>query len=143
MFIVPEITPERLRHIHESAACHKVVESENRVVAFLMAFREGVGYDSPNYAWFSKQYDTFLYIDRVVVHPGWRGRGLGAALYDAMIDFARQTNVSPLTCEFDLDPPNPASLAFHKRQGFREVGTQWIDGGKKRVSMQARTIDFA
>ena len=60
-----------------------------------------------------------------------------------MIEFAKRTNVSPLTCEFDLDPPNPASVAFHKRQVFCEVGTQWLHDGKKKVSLQARTIELS
>jgi predicted GNAT superfamily acetyltransferase len=138
-FLSP-LTPERLRHLDKNAACHKVVESESRVVAFLIAFREGADYDSPNYAWFSERYTKFLYIDRVVVQPSQRGRGLGAVLYDDIIEFAKRTQVALLTCEFDLDPPNPVSSAFHKRYGFSEVGTQWLNGGKKQVSLQAKTI---
>ena len=42
-----------------------------------------------------------------------------------------------------LDPPNPVSARFHARYGFREVGRQWIGGGKKQVSLQARAIEPA
>jgi predicted GNAT superfamily acetyltransferase len=44
--------------------------------------------------------------------------------------------VPVIVCEFDIEPPNPASQRFHARQGFREVGRQSIEGGKV-VSMQA------
>jgi len=45
-----------------------------------------------------------------------------------------------LTCEFDIEPPNPVSMRFHQRMGFREVGTQWIGDGKKQVSLQAKSV---
>jgi predicted GNAT superfamily acetyltransferase len=31
-------------------------------------------------------------------------------------------------------------MRFHERMGFREVGTQTIGGGRKRVSLQAKQI---
>ena len=55
--------------------------TNGRVVAFLLAFREGADYDSPNYLWFAQRYADFLYIDRVVVAATHQGRGLGARLY--------------------------------------------------------------
>jgi predicted GNAT superfamily acetyltransferase len=129
-----------LRMLHAQAAYHRVVETAGVVAAFLLAFREGADYDSPNYRWFSQNYSEFLYIDRVVVDPAQQGHGLGALFYDDLFAFAHAANVATVTCEFDLDPPNPGSQKFHARFGFREVGTQWIAGGKKRVSLQARAL---
>ena len=133
----------RLRHLHAQAAYHRVVQREGRIGAFLLAFREGAGYDSPNYRWFAQRYAQFLYIDRIVVDGVARGLGLGAQLYDDILAFAAATDAGRLTCEFDLDPPNPASAAFHRRYGFREVGTQWIGGNKKQVSLQVRELGDA
>jgi len=129
-----------LRQLHAQAAYHRVVDLDGRVVAFLLALREGADYASPNYRWFAQRYAEFLYIDRIVVDAAWHGRGLGARLYEDLFAFARATGVLRVTCEFDLDPPNPASTQFHARFGFREVGTQWLGGGKKRVSLQARDL---
>jgi hypothetical protein len=130
----------RLQLLHAQAAYHRVVETEGVVVAFLLAFREGVAYDSPNYRWFAQRYSEFLYIDRVVVDPAQQGHGLGAQLYEDLFACARAMGVATVTCEFDLDPPNPASQKFHARFGFREVGTQWVADGKKQVSLQARAV---
>jgi len=130
----------RLQTLHAQAAYHRVIESHGRIVAFLFAFREGADYDSPNYRWFAERYAQFLYIDRVVVARAQQGHGLGASLYEDLIAFANANGVARLTCEFDLDPPNPASAHFHARFGFREVGTQRIAGGAKRVSLQAREL---
>src|SRR5712672_1237647 len=130
----------RLQRLHAQAAYHRVVEREGAIAAFLLALREGTDYDSPNYRWFAQHHARFLYIDRIVVDGAARGLGLGAQLYDDILGFAAATSAGRLTCEFDLDPPNPVSAAFHHRYGFREVGTQWIGGDKKRVSLQAREL---
>ena len=130
----------RLRDLHAQSAYHRVVEHEEKVAAFLLAFREGADYDSPNYRWFAQRYAQFLYIDRIVVAASARGLGFGAQLYDDILAFAAGTNAARLTAEFDVEPPNPVSAAFHQRYGFREVGTQWIGGDKKQVSLQAREL---
>ena len=138
-FLSP-LDAERLCRLHACAAYHRVVEIDGAVVAFLLAFREDADYDSPNYRWFQHQFPQFLYIDRVVVAAAAQGQGLGGRLYDDIIAFAATRSVTPLTCEFDLDPPNPASERFHRRYGFREVGRQRLANGKQ-VSLQARSVD--
>ena len=130
----------RLRHLHVQAVYHRVVQREGKIAAFLLAFREGADYDSPNYRWFAQHHARFLYIDRIVVDAAARGLGLGAQLYDDILAFAAASGAGRLTCEFDLHPPNPASAAFHQRYGFREVATQWIGGNKKQVSLQVREL---
>ncbi|TLY49914.1 MAG: GNAT family N-acetyltransferase [Gammaproteobacteria bacterium] len=128
----------RLRALHEMAAHHRVIESDGRIAAFLLAFREGTSYDSPNYRWFAARYSEFLYIDRVVVASAQQGCGFGAQLYEDLFAFARAARIERIVCEFDLDPPNPASEHFHRRHGFREVGRQWLPGSNKQVSLQLR-----
>ena len=141
-FLSPLPLP-RLEHLHRQAAYHRVVELGSAVVAFLLAFREGADYDSPNYLWFSGRYGTFLYVDRVVVSLAEQGKRLGAALYDDLFAFARNKGIAVVTCEFDINPPNEVSRRFHARYGFREVGTQWVAGGKKQVSLQEASSRLA
>jgi predicted GNAT superfamily acetyltransferase len=130
----------RLQHLHAQAAYHRLVEIDGTVAAFLLALREGADYDSPNYLWFAERYRRFLYVDRVVVAALQQGQRFGARLYDDIIAFAAAHGFAHLTCEFDLEPPNPASARFHARYGFREVGRQWLGGGKKQVSLQVREL---
>ncbi|RDY66392.1 GNAT family N-acetyltransferase, partial [Lysobacter soli] len=108
----------------------------DEVVAFLLAFREGVAYDSPNYVWFAQRYPRFLYVDRVVVAGTHQGRKLGPLLYRDLFDFARASDVDTVTCEFYTVPPNEASRRFHSAFGFSEVGSQWVADGRKQVSLQ-------
>ena len=126
----------RLAHLDAQSAYHRVVREGGAVVAFLLAFREGADYDSPNYVWFAQRYPRFLYIDRVVVAATHQGRGLGAMLYRDLFDFARAQGVDTLACEFYTQPPNEPSRRFHAGFGFREVGSQWVADGRKQVSLQ-------
>jgi hypothetical protein len=125
----------RLTQLHAWAAYHRVVELEEEVAAFLLAFREGADYDSPNYRWFKERYVSFVYIDRVVVAAAHRGKGFGAALYEDVFAFASEQGVATVTCEFDVEPPNEVSRRFHAKFGFREVGAHSYNN--KRVSLQA------
>lgn len=130
----------RLLQLDSQSAYHRVLCEGDRVVAFLLAFREGAQYDSPNYLWFAGRYPRFLYIDRVVVAASHQGRGLGARLYRDLFEFARASAVEAVTCEFYTRPPNEASRRFHAGFGFREVGQQWVADGRKQVSLQAATL---
>ena len=130
------MSPVRLRQLHAWSSCHRVVEAGAGVVAFLLAFREGSDYDSPNYRWFAQRYSRFLYIDRIAVAAAHRGEGWGKALYQDLFAFARGSGVEQVTCEFDVDPPNPASEQFHRRFGFEEVGRQRYGAAHKLVALQ-------
>lgn len=122
------------------AAYFKVATVEGRVAAFLIALREGAPYRNDNYDWFAARFDRFLYVDRIVVGSGFAGRGIGRALYEDLFAVARADGVPTVTCEYNIDPPNPASRAFHDRFGFRELGTQWVAGGTKLVSLQTAEL---
>jgi predicted GNAT superfamily acetyltransferase len=137
--VLSPLSRERLAQLEREAAVRRVVEDDGTVVAFLLAFREGAAYDSLNYRWFARRYDRFLYVDRVVVSSAARGRGAGALLYRDVFGFAATHAVGLVTCEYDVEPPNPASGRFHARFGFREVGRQRLDGGKL-VSLQAAPV---
>ncbi len=134
--LLSPLDAQRLAHLDLQAAYHRVIESDGEVIAFLLAFREGVPYDSPNYRWFAARYEQFLYIDRIAVSASQQGRQLGGALYADLFAFARRQDIDTIACEFYVVPLNEASRAFHARHGFHEVGTQWVADGQKQVSLQ-------
>ena len=127
---------QRLSWLHGMAVYHRVVEWQGRVEAFLLGFREGSAYDSPNYAWFAARYRQFLYIDRIVVGGSLQGQGAGRRLYGDLLQFARDAGVRIISCEIDVDPPNEVSRRFHAGFGFAEVGSQIVGASHKRVSLQ-------
>jgi predicted GNAT superfamily acetyltransferase len=134
------LTRERLADIHGEAAYRRVFVDRDRVVAFVLALREGCAYDSLNYRWFAARYPRFLYVDRIVVANSHHRRGIGEALYADLFDFARRTGAPCVTCEIDIEPPNETSSRFHRRHGFIEAGTQSVAAGTKRVSLQVATL---
>ena len=129
-----------LERLHELSPYHRVAMLDGDVVAFLLAMREGADYASPNYRWFDHRGGRFLYVDRVIVDASAQGRGVARMLYDDLIAFARESDVDRIVCELDVEPPNRASARFHDGYGFREVGTQLVAGGTKRVSLRELRI---
>ncbi len=98
--------------------------------ALLMAFDQDADYDSPNFIWFRDRYERFVYVDRVVVDPAQRGRGLARRLYEALFARAADAGHTLVVCEVNAEPPNPASDAFHAALGFTEVGQATLNRGK-------------
>lgn len=111
-------------------------EVDGAFAGFCIVFAPGVDYGSLNYAWFSRTYTDFAYLDRIAVDPTFRRYGIGRAFYADLQQ--RLTGRFPLlTCEVNVRPRNDASLDFHRSIGFREVAQQDTDGGNKTVSLLA------
>lgn len=101
--------------------------------AFLIAFDERANYSSENFRWFQRHFKRFVYVDRVVVSPAHRGKGLAKMLYADLFAAVRTAGQSRVVCEINFDPPNPASDAFHAALGFVEVGHAILAGKGKVV----------
>lgn len=111
-----------------------VVEDEAaHPVGFMIVLEPGVEYDSLNYQYFSETYRAFDYVDRIVIDETVRGKGYGSALYNYLMEHSTQPRI---TCEVNIYPPNPDSLKFHRKLGFKEIAQQQTEGGKKTVSLQ-------
>jgi predicted GNAT superfamily acetyltransferase len=76
---------------------------------------------------------AFLYVDRVCVEERARKRGLARALYADAFAVARDRDLPIVCCEVNLDPPNPASDAFHAALGFSETGRAHLAARGKTV----------
>ena len=107
---------------------------EDKLVGFLIALSPGKEYHSVNYKWFEKRYDSFMYVDRIVIDPSYQGNGLGKAFYNDLADFSNN-KADRITCEVNTRPKNEGSMIFHKQYGFNQVGTQTTENGKKEVSL--------
>lgn len=123
----------------ETADYFRVARDGDMIAGFLIGFLPGRSYDSLNYRWFSDNYASFLYVDRIVVSPKARGRGVGRTLYRDFAAFAAG-RAERLTCEVNVRPANEGSLRFHQTFGFIEVGRQETEGGTKEVSLMAMDL---
>jgi uncharacterized protein len=98
-----------------------VAELDGERCGFLILIRPGTAYPSDNYGWFEATFDHHLYIDRIAVSEFAKGRGVGRAFYDEASRIAVANGDQRLTCEVNVQPPNPQSMAFHERVGFRRL----------------------
>ena len=133
---INELDKPELDRLFGMAALALTAEVDGAFAGFCITFPPGVDYASLNYGWFSRNYDDFVYLDRIAIDPVYRRLGIGRAFYSHVV--GRFTGVfAHLLCEVNIRPRNDASLAFHHSVGFREVGQQDTDGGKKTVSLLA------
>ena len=131
------LEPERLsRLVGQAFSASRVGSLE----AFLLAFDQAAAYDSPNFLWFRDRYPRFVYVDRVAVARQARGRGLARLLYEDLFKRAAAAGHHLVACEVNIEPPNPASDAFHARLEFAEAGSAATEGGKKAVRYHVRYL---
>lgn len=131
------------------AALERLIEQSFRVATCDFGGRDGVlialdqnaKYASVNFGWFRQRYQRFVYIDRVIVAPSARGRGLARLFYRELFAAASAAGHGVVCCEVNVDPPNPASDAFHAALGFVEVGRATIADGRKTVRYLVRQLD--
>lgn len=56
----------------------------------------------------------------IYLSPEFKGKGLGAGLYEKLIDSAKDKRFREILAVIAL--PNPESISFHKKMGFEEIG---------------------
>lgn len=105
-------------------------DSLGEVVGFLLSFPSESRYDDSEINELRQRVsESFYYICQVAIASTHRGRRIGRAFYDALAGVARERGARLLCCDVNLVPPNPASLAFHARLGFEQIGTGTASNG--------------
>lgn len=120
---VGALTQDALAEIISAGACLVAANTQDAPLGFLLTLRPDADYASKNYHWFDERYEDFIYVDRIAVAPATRGQNIGAQLYQHAFKSFVGTALL-IGCEVNTAPPNPASLRFHNRLGFTEIGTQ-------------------
>ena len=132
---VPMSTEAEMERLVSLCDWSVVAEDDGDVVGFLLAVEPGKTYDSENYRFFESRGMPHFYIDRVVLGEKSRGKGLGKRLYRDVFSEAHKRGYTRVTCEVNLKPENPVSLAFHRSLGFGDVGVQNTKGGSVIVQL--------
>ncbi len=126
---------------------HRIVIAEAAIGAggvkpagFMILIRPGSAYPSDNYSWFEEKFGRQLYVDRIAIDSSARGLGIGRALYEEAFRMAAALGEERVTAEVNEDPPNPESMAFHARLGFRHLLSRTSPRLGKVVAMLERPI---
>ena len=136
---VSRVSMDEMKKFLKIADYFKTILIDKSISGFLIALYPGSDYQSLNYKWFEKQYDSFLYVDRIVIKSKYRGYGIGKAFYKDLEKFAlNETDI--ITCEVNIKPKNTGSMLFHKKYGFCQVGTQYTENRKKEVYLMKYKI---
>lgn len=136
---VPVMTEPEMTALLEAGDFGFAAVTAKELLGFVIGFRPGSDYASVNYRFFEDRGIDHLYIDRIVVDEAARGMRIGQTLYNRVFRLAIAESCAEVTCEVNVEPPNPGSLAFHARLGFSEVGRQDTDHGKT-VALLARPL---
>lgn len=88
----------------------------------LIGYAHDVDYDHKNLEWLRARFDSFYYIDRIIIDASSHGKGYARQLYADFETEARKKGLSRLVCEVNTTPNNPGSHAFHLKSGFQAIG---------------------
>ncbi|QYK06603.1 arsinothricin resistance N-acetyltransferase ArsN1 family B [Shewanella zhangzhouensis] len=92
--------------------------------------------------WKERSAYRFAVETTVYVAPGAHGKGIGTALYEALIDRLKALKVNSVIGGITL--PNPASIALHEKMGMKKVAhfqaigfkfDQWQDVGYWQLNL--------
>ncbi len=136
---VSSISLEAMQWFADQAHHFRVAILDGKLAGFMIGLRPGLNYASLNYRWFSENYDDFGYVDRVAVAEFAQRRRVASTLYE---DFAGRLagEVSVMTCEVNIRPPNESSMRYHELHGFRRVASQETEGGRKEVALMEKKL---
>jgi L-amino acid N-acyltransferase YncA len=99
----------RMEHVLEWAPW-LVAESDGEVIGYAYAARHR---ERAAYRW---SVDLSAYVAAT-----WRGRGVGRALYDRLLEILREQGF--VNAYAGVTEPNPASIALHRAIGMQVIGT--------------------
>lgn len=134
---VSEVKLSDMERFLEQADPFLVIEEGEELAGFMIVLQNGLDYKSLNYKFFCNNYTDFDYVDRIVIAETFRGRKFGKTLYEHLFT---HSDKKMITCEVNLLPPNPDSIAFHKSLGFKQVAEMKSENGAKSVSMMIKKI---
>ncbi len=107
----------------------------------LLGFDHKADYNSVNFLWFLERYETFAYVDRIVISPSRRGEGFARRFYEDFFDWAREAGLKRVVAEYNSEPFNAASAAFHTKMGFEPIEDMVMEGRGKTVRYVVRELN--
>lgn len=141
----PAVAPldhRELRRLLGLGGFHLVAATGTDVLlGYLFSFPNESEYEGEEFLYFQQILsERFFYIDQVAVSSEHRLQGVARQLYTALFTAARDDGRHITCCEVNKSPPNPESVAFHRKLGFFQIGEQLVSDGRM-VAFFTREID--
>jgi predicted GNAT superfamily acetyltransferase len=115
-----------------------VALEHERIAGYMIGFLASDGYAGDEFRWFKQRAASFVYVDQIAISPNHRRCGIGRLFYARLAEWSAENDCRAMTCEVNLAPPNPASLAFHSRCGFMKVGKMQTSDGRQVALLEHR-----
>jgi len=74
------------------------------------------------------------------VSPTGRGEGLARLFYEDAMEWAASEGHERIVAEYNCEPLNVVSEAFHNRMGFETLGEAVLEGRGKSVRYVVRSL---
>jgi predicted GNAT superfamily acetyltransferase len=133
---VTQLTVRGIAGLISEATLAWVAVADRDIAGYLIAFLDSASYGGEEFAWFKQRMQNFVYVDQVALARPYRGRGIGSMLYSELQRWGSRRQCESLSCEVNLDPPNPASMAFHMSYGFIQIGGMHTSDGRHVALLQ-------
>jgi len=72
-------------------------------------------------------------VGRLAVLPEWRGKFVGTALLEALLEYARSVHYPQVMAHAQVQ-----ALPFYHRFGFEEEGAEFMDAGMPHIKMRLK-----
>ena len=133
---IPEVgdlnSTDNFKNLLDMSYKNFYVTEANKIIAFVVCFKQGSEYQSKNYEFFCKTEENFIYIDRIAIKKNFRRKKIAKNLYIRIQKIASEKQYS-LCCEVNTIPLNKQSLDFHHKFGFQTL--KKVPFGEKQVAM--------
>ena len=126
---------EIMKHFLTICDYFKVFKINGEIIGFLNALQPLKDYKSEHYKWFNDRYKSFIYVDRIIFKKSYQNQGYGTIFYNDLIESVKNDSLD-IVCEINTKPYNKQSIQFHKKYGFKDIGTENIDSNKSVVYMR-------
>jgi uncharacterized protein len=133
---VTRLTAAGIASLLTGGALAWVAVADRNIAGYLIAFLGSDSYDGEEFTWFRQRRQDFVYVDQLALAPSYRRRGVGSALYSKLERWTAGQSCRSLNCEVNIEPPNPASMAFHSSYGFVEIGRMHTSDGRHVALLQ-------
>ena len=123
---------EMMKHFLIICDYFKICKINGEIIGFLNALLPSKDYNSEHYKWFNDRYESFIYVDRIIINKSYQNQGYGTVFYDDLINSIENKPLD-IACEINTKPYNNQSIRFHKKYGFKEVGRKDINIDKSVI----------